>query len=124
MKRIDVIHHFARDHVASGELSFVYCKSEENASDCLTKALTRPLVEKGLVGLRMIGVLFIECPNSEVARNLQNSCNYHASVIHTLCILHANVVTLTVYSNKFTLVRIDKHLSSLLSPRLPGIPSS
>jgi hypothetical protein len=33
VKHIDVIHHFARDHVASGELSFVYCKSEENVSD-------------------------------------------------------------------------------------------
>jgi hypothetical protein len=49
-----VIHHFARDHVASGELSFVYCKSEENVSDCLTKALARPLFEKGLEGLGMI----------------------------------------------------------------------
>jgi hypothetical protein len=54
VKHIDVIHHFARDHVASGELSFVYCKSEENVSDCLTKALSRPLFEKGLEGLGMI----------------------------------------------------------------------
>jgi hypothetical protein len=43
---IDIIHHFARDHVASGELSFVNCKSEENGSDCLTKALSRFLFEK------------------------------------------------------------------------------
>jgi hypothetical protein len=56
VKHIVVIHHFARDYVASGELSFVYCKSEENVSDCLTKALTRPLVEKGLVGLGTTGV--------------------------------------------------------------------
>jgi hypothetical protein len=48
VKHIDVIHQFARDHVASGELSFVYCKSEENVSDCLTKALSRPLFEKDL----------------------------------------------------------------------------
>jgi hypothetical protein len=54
VKHIDVIHHFARDHVASGELSFVYCKSEENVSDCLTKALSRPLFEKGLEGLGII----------------------------------------------------------------------
>jgi hypothetical protein len=33
MRRIDIIHHFARDHVASGKLSFVFCKSEENMSD-------------------------------------------------------------------------------------------
>jgi hypothetical protein len=53
VKHINVIHHFARDHVASGELSFVYCKSVENVSDCLTKALYRPLFEKGLeAGMR------------------------------------------------------------------------
>jgi hypothetical protein len=36
MKRFDIIHHFARDHMASGKLLFVFCKSEENMSDCLT----------------------------------------------------------------------------------------
>jgi hypothetical protein len=54
VKHMDVIPHFARDHVASGELSFVYCKSIENVSDCLTKVLSRPLFEKGLEGLGMI----------------------------------------------------------------------
>jgi hypothetical protein len=54
VKHIDVIHHSARAHVASGELSFVYCKSEENVSDCLTKALSRPLFEKGLERMGMI----------------------------------------------------------------------
>jgi hypothetical protein len=53
VKHIDDIHHFARDHVASGELSFVYCKSEDNVSDCLTKALAKRLFEKGLAGLGM-----------------------------------------------------------------------
>jgi hypothetical protein len=53
VKLIEMIHHSARDHVASGELSFVYCKSEDNASDCLIQALTRPLFEKGLMGLGM-----------------------------------------------------------------------
>jgi hypothetical protein len=54
VKLIDVIHQFARDHVASGELSFVYCTSVENVSDCLTKALYRPLFETGLEGLVII----------------------------------------------------------------------
>jgi hypothetical protein len=53
VKHIDIIHHFARDHIASGELSFVNCKSEDNVSDCLTKALPRSLFEKGFVGLGM-----------------------------------------------------------------------
>jgi hypothetical protein len=53
-EHIDMIHHFARDHVASGELSFVYCKYDKKVSDCLTKALSRPLSEKGLEGLRMV----------------------------------------------------------------------
>jgi hypothetical protein len=53
-KHIDVIHHVARDRVATGEIKFVYCKSEENVSDCFTKALPRPLFERGLAGLGMI----------------------------------------------------------------------
>jgi hypothetical protein len=56
VKHIDIMHHFARDHVASGELMFLYCKSEENVSDCLTKALPRPLLQVGLVGLGMLRV--------------------------------------------------------------------
>jgi hypothetical protein len=53
-KHIDIVHHFTRDLVASGELKFVYCKSEENVSDCLTKALPRPMLEVGLRGLGML----------------------------------------------------------------------
>jgi hypothetical protein len=30
VKPIDIINPFARDHVANGELQFVYCKSEDN----------------------------------------------------------------------------------------------
>jgi hypothetical protein len=54
VKHIDMVHPFSRDRVASGELSFVYCKSEENVSDCLTEALSRPLFERGLEGLGMV----------------------------------------------------------------------
>lgn len=53
-KHFDVIYHFARDHVQSGELRFVYCKSAENISDCLTKALARPAFEANLLGLGML----------------------------------------------------------------------
>ena len=53
-KHIDIIHHYCREKVLSGELQFVYCKSADNVSDCLTKALSRPLFEAGLRGLGMI----------------------------------------------------------------------
>jgi hypothetical protein len=53
-KHIDVVHHFARDYVASGGLFFVYVKSDNNIADCLTKALQRPLFEVGLIGLGML----------------------------------------------------------------------
>ena len=33
VKHTDIIHHFARDHVASGELQFLYCRSDDNVSD-------------------------------------------------------------------------------------------
>jgi hypothetical protein len=56
VKHIDIIHHFARDHVATGELQYLYCKSSDNVSDCLTKALPRPAFEVGLVGLGMLRV--------------------------------------------------------------------
>jgi hypothetical protein len=56
VKHIDVIHPFARDHVTSGKLPFVYCKSVKNVSDCLTKALSRLSREKGLEGLGMLSI--------------------------------------------------------------------
>jgi predicted N-acetyltransferase YhbS len=54
VQHIDVIHHVARDHVLSGELSFVYCRSDEKVGSCLTKALSIPLFKNGLKGLGMI----------------------------------------------------------------------
>jgi hypothetical protein len=51
---IDVVHHFARDHVASGELFFRHVKSDNNIADCLTKALPRPLFQAGLIGLGVL----------------------------------------------------------------------
>jgi hypothetical protein len=56
MKHIAIINHFARDRVVSGELQFVDCRSKEIVSDCMTKALPRPLYENGLVGLGMLRV--------------------------------------------------------------------
>jgi hypothetical protein len=55
VKHFDMMHHLARDHVASGELMFLFCKSED-VSDCLTKARTRPLLQVGLVVLGMLRV--------------------------------------------------------------------
>jgi hypothetical protein len=53
-KHIDIVHHLARDHVASGDVRFVYCKSEDTVWDCLTKALSMSLSEAGLKGLGML----------------------------------------------------------------------
>ena len=55
-KHIAVIHHFARDHVETGELRFLYCKSADNISDGFTKALARPAFEVGLVGIGMLRI--------------------------------------------------------------------
>jgi hypothetical protein len=52
-KHIDVMHHFVRERVETGELSFTYCKSENNVSDCLTKALPRVAFDSNLRGLGM-----------------------------------------------------------------------
>lgn len=54
VKHIDITHHFARNRVASGELEFVYCRSADNISDCLTKALARPALESNLRGLGIL----------------------------------------------------------------------
>ena len=53
-KHIDIVHHYARDQVAAGDIRFTYCRSTENVSDCLTKALDRVLFNPCLVGLGML----------------------------------------------------------------------
>ena len=53
-KHIAIIHHFARDHVATGQLRFIYCKSADNLSDGFTKALPRAAFVIGLAGMGML----------------------------------------------------------------------
>ena len=52
-KRIDIIHHWAKERVAEGVISFKYIASADNTADCLTKALPRPALQRCMAGMGM-----------------------------------------------------------------------
>jgi Reverse transcriptase (RNA-dependent DNA polymerase) len=53
-RHYDVIHHFARERVQSGEVEFTWVPSKENVADCLTKALPKPELERAVHNLGLI----------------------------------------------------------------------
>jgi transposase InsO family protein len=52
-KHIDVMHHFVRERVLRGEVSFSYCPTTEQVADCLTKSLSPTLFSACCVGMGM-----------------------------------------------------------------------
>jgi hypothetical protein len=50
-KHIDVVHHFARERVARGEIKFEFCGTEENVADILTKPLAEDKLSKCREGM-------------------------------------------------------------------------
>ena len=53
-KHIDIMHHFARERVMRKDLVFVYCASDKNIADVLTKPLTEARSARCLRGMGMM----------------------------------------------------------------------
>ena len=41
-KHIDIQHHYVRERVEAGDISYAYIPTRDNLADCLTKPLVRP----------------------------------------------------------------------------------
>jgi hypothetical protein len=52
-KHIDIIYHFARERVASGEVEFSYISTNDMVADCMTKPVPRPKLLSCMTGMGM-----------------------------------------------------------------------
>jgi hypothetical protein len=59
-KHIDLRYHFVRFHVQHGTFTLVYCPTDDNVADALTKALPRPRLE------RLRGMMKVDCTRGGV----------------------------------------------------------
>jgi hypothetical protein len=55
-KHIDVHYHFARQHVVRQAVAFTYCNTNDNTSDCMTKALPKDKFTACRSGMGITGV--------------------------------------------------------------------
>lgn len=55
-KYIDICHHFLRDNIEKGNISMIFCDTEQQIADIFTKVLSRDNFERNRVELGLIRI--------------------------------------------------------------------